>query len=88
MRKDCGMSEVKKMITLGAFLLGAVNAQHSPQQVVRSDAETETEIFSGFSASPLVRFSQHSDKQGQRKYQTIDIVSWLLFNSTQSLPCC
>ena len=74
------------MIALGAFLLGAVNAQHSPQQVVRSDAETE--IFSGFSASPLVRFSQHSDKQGQRKYQTIDIVSWLLFNSTQSLPCC
>ena len=34
------MSGVKKMIALGAFLLGAVNAENSPQQVARSDAET------------------------------------------------
>ena len=33
MRKDCGMSGVQKMIALGAFLLGAANAQ----QFVRSD---------------------------------------------------
>ena len=30
----------KVIIALGAFLLGAVNAGNSPQQVVRSDAET------------------------------------------------
>ena len=36
LRKGCGMSGVKKIIALGAFLFGAVNAQ----QVVRSDAET------------------------------------------------
>ena len=35
-KKDCEMSGVQKIIVLGAFLLGAANAQ----QVVRSDAET------------------------------------------------
>ena len=34
------MSGVKKIIALGAFLLGAVNAQNSVHQGVRSDAET------------------------------------------------
>ena len=34
------MSAARKIIALGAFLLGAVNAHSSPQQVVRSDAET------------------------------------------------
>ena len=32
LRKGCGMSGVQKIIALGAFFLGAVNAQHSPQQ--------------------------------------------------------
>ena len=34
------MSGVKKIMALGAFLLGAVSAQNSPQQVIRSDAAT------------------------------------------------
>ena len=34
------MSGIKNIIALGAFLLGAVNAQDSLHQVVRSDAET------------------------------------------------
>ena len=41
---------------------------------------------SGFPNSPLVHFSQHFGKQqGERKYQTIDIVSTkLLFNYTEN----
>ena len=34
------MGGVQQIIALGAFLLGAVNAGNSPQQVVRSDPET------------------------------------------------
>ena len=34
------MSGVKKIIALWAFLLGAVNAQNSVHQIVRSDAAT------------------------------------------------
>merc|ERR1712130_572451 len=40
LREDCGMSRVQKIVALGAFLLGAVSAQNSPQQVIRSDAAT------------------------------------------------
>ena len=39
-------------------------------------------LFSSLNTSPLVHFSQHLDKQDQTKYQTIDIVSGLLFKST------
>ena len=34
------MSRVQKIVALGAFLLGAVNADQGFQQVVKTDAET------------------------------------------------